>query len=110
MYSGGLHEDRLQRSIEAALTTKDEFGRVQTPKERFRRLCHECVRPACAAAPYALHTQLCPSRPAIPPSQQALFGCEPPPHTRCPATNGVSLATAALTPFVLLVFCCFPHG
>ncbi len=41
VYAGGGHEDRLARSIEAALTTKDEFGRVMTPKERFRQLCYE---------------------------------------------------------------------
>jgi U4/U6.U5 tri-snRNP-associated protein 1 len=32
---------RLARSVEAALTAKDEFGRVMTPKERFRNLCYE---------------------------------------------------------------------
>ncbi len=47
VYTGGRQEDRLARSVEAALTTKDEFGRVITPKERFRNLCYEWVaRPA----------------------------------------------------------------
>eukprot|EP00983_Pelagomonas_calceolata_P118215 1160484-Pelagomonas_calceolata.AAC.3 len=41
VYRGGAHEDRLARSIEMALTTKDEFGQVMTPKERFRQLCYE---------------------------------------------------------------------
>eukprot|EP00199_Chlamydomonas_sp_CCMP681_P001557 CAMPEP_0119111530 /NCGR_PEP_ID=MMETSP1180-20130426/36013_1 /TAXON_ID=3052 ORGANISM="Chlamydomonas cf sp, Strain CCMP681" /NCGR_SAMPLE_ID=MMETSP1180 /ASSEMBLY_ACC=CAM_ASM_000741 /LENGTH=830 /DNA_ID=CAMNT_0007098531 /DNA_START=73 /DNA_END=2565 /DNA_ORIENTATION=+ len=41
VYSGGMHEERLARSIEAALTTKDEFGRIMTPKERFRQLCYD---------------------------------------------------------------------
>ncbi len=41
VYKGGAHEDRLARSIEMALTTKDEFGQVMTPKERFRQLCYE---------------------------------------------------------------------
>lgn len=41
VYTGGSHEDRLARSIEAALTQRDEFGRVMTPKERFRTLCHQ---------------------------------------------------------------------
>ncbi|KAJ9531706.1 hypothetical protein QJQ45_021854 [Haematococcus lacustris] len=41
VYTGGAHEDRLARSIEAALTTKDEFGRVMTPKERFRQLNYD---------------------------------------------------------------------
>jgi U4/U6.U5 tri-snRNP-associated protein 1 len=31
----------MARSIEAALTQRDEFGRVMTPKERFRTLCHQ---------------------------------------------------------------------
>lgn len=43
VYSGGQHEDKLAADIEQALTERDEFGRVLTPKERFRRLCHKCV-------------------------------------------------------------------
>jgi hypothetical protein len=31
---------RLNTSIEAALTKRDEFGRVMTPKEAFRQLCY----------------------------------------------------------------------
>ena len=41
VYRGGAHDERLARSIEMALTTKDEFGQVMTPKERFRQLCYE---------------------------------------------------------------------
>ena len=41
VYTGGTQEDRMARSIEAALTQRDEFGRVMTPKERFRTLCHQ---------------------------------------------------------------------
>lgn len=41
VYTGGAQEEPLARSIEAALTQKDEFGRVMTPKERFRSLCHQ---------------------------------------------------------------------
>jgi U4/U6.U5 tri-snRNP-associated protein 1 len=41
VYTGGAQEDRMARSIEAALTQRDEFGRVMTPKERFRTLCHQ---------------------------------------------------------------------
>ncbi|KAG2440237.1 hypothetical protein HXX76_004349 [Chlamydomonas incerta] len=40
VYSGGRQTDRVARSVEAALTIKDKFGRVLTPKERFRQLCH----------------------------------------------------------------------
>ena len=39
VYTGGSHEEKLARSIETALTQRDEFGRVMTPKERFRSLC-----------------------------------------------------------------------
>lgn len=42
VYQGGRHEDKLAADIEQALTERDEFGRVLTPKERFRRLCHKC--------------------------------------------------------------------
>ncbi len=41
VYTGGRIEERQARSVEAALTIKDEFGRVLTPKERFRSLCYE---------------------------------------------------------------------
>ena len=41
VYRGGQHEDKFARDIEVALTVKDEFGRVMTPKERFRQLCYE---------------------------------------------------------------------
>lgn len=40
VYTGGRQVDRVARSVEAALTVKDRFGRVLTPKERFRQLCH----------------------------------------------------------------------
>lgn len=41
VYQGGSHEDKIAADIEQALTERDEFGRVLTPKERFRRLCHK---------------------------------------------------------------------
>jgi hypothetical protein len=31
----------MQQRIETALTQRDEFGRVMTPKERFRVMCHQ---------------------------------------------------------------------
>jgi U4/U6.U5 tri-snRNP-associated protein 1 len=40
VYRAGDHASAQDASIEAALTERDEFGRVLTPKERFRRLCH----------------------------------------------------------------------
>eukprot|EP00798_Chlamydomonas_sp_ICE-L_P011063 gene11063-18670_t len=40
-YTGGAHEEHYARSIETALTKKDEFGRILTPKERFRDLCYQ---------------------------------------------------------------------
>jgi U4/U6.U5 tri-snRNP-associated protein 1 len=44
VYTGGRSEDHLTRAIESALTVKDEFGRIMTPKERWRQLNYECVR------------------------------------------------------------------
>lgn len=41
VYKGGNHEDRISAHIEQALTQRDEFGRIMTPKERFRDLCHK---------------------------------------------------------------------
>jgi len=41
VYTGGSHEDAMQQRIETALTQRDEFGRVMTPKERFRVMCHQ---------------------------------------------------------------------
>lgn len=41
VYTGGRNEDRLALDVEVALTKKDEFGRILTPKEAFRQLCHE---------------------------------------------------------------------
>ena len=41
VYTGGGQDDRVARSVEAALTQKDEFGRTMTPKERFRVFCHQ---------------------------------------------------------------------
>ncbi|KAG2454998.1 hypothetical protein HYH02_000823 [Chlamydomonas schloesseri] len=40
VFTGGRQTDRVARSVEAALTVKDKYGRVLTPKERFRQLCH----------------------------------------------------------------------
>ncbi len=40
MYTGGRHQDRVARSVEAALTVRDKYGRVLTPKERFRQICY----------------------------------------------------------------------
>ena len=41
VYSGGRSEDRLALDVEVALTKKDEYGRILTPKEAFRQLCHD---------------------------------------------------------------------
>lgn len=41
VYTGGSHEESMAQRIEVALTQKDEFGRVMTPKERFRVMCHQ---------------------------------------------------------------------
>ena len=41
VYTGGREEERIARDVEVALTKRDEFGRVLTPKEAFRQLCHD---------------------------------------------------------------------
>lgn len=43
VYTGGRQEDRLALDVEVALTRKDEYGRVLTPKEAFRQLCYRCL-------------------------------------------------------------------
>ena len=43
VYQGGGHKEKLASDIETALTRRDEFGRVMTPKEAFRALCHKCA-------------------------------------------------------------------
>ena len=40
VYTGGRQEDRLALDVEVALTRKDEYGRILTPKEAFRQLCY----------------------------------------------------------------------
>jgi len=40
VYSGGRSEDDIAATVEVALTRKDEYGRILTPKEAFRQLCH----------------------------------------------------------------------
>ncbi len=42
--TGGSSEDRQAARIEAALTQRDEFGRVMPPKERWRELNYKYVR------------------------------------------------------------------
>lgn len=43
MYTGGRQEDKLALDVEVALTRKDEYGRILTPKEAFRQLCYRCA-------------------------------------------------------------------
>ncbi|KAI7842246.1 hypothetical protein COHA_003887, partial [Chlorella ohadii] len=40
VYTGGRQEDKLALDVEVALTRKDEYGRILTPKEAFRQLCY----------------------------------------------------------------------
>ena len=44
VYTGGRQESAVAANIERALTQRDEFGRIMTPKERFRVLNYGCVR------------------------------------------------------------------
>lgn len=41
VYTGGSEEDKLARDVEIALTKKDQYGRILTPKEAWRQLCHD---------------------------------------------------------------------
>ncbi len=43
VYSGGRQSSALEEKIERALTQRDEFGNIMTPKERFRHLCYGCA-------------------------------------------------------------------
>lgn len=40
VYTSGRSEDEIAANVEVALTRKDEYGRVLTPKEAFRQFCH----------------------------------------------------------------------
>lgn len=40
VYTSGRSEDDIAANVEVALTRKDEYGRVLTPKEAFRQFCH----------------------------------------------------------------------
>ena len=41
VFTGGSSEDALARDVEIALTRKDKYGRILTPKEAWRQLCHD---------------------------------------------------------------------
>ena len=41
VYTGGRQPDQLAQDVEVALARKDEYGRILTPKEAFRQLCHD---------------------------------------------------------------------
>ena len=41
IYTGGRHSEEMHARLETALTRRDEFGRVMTPKEAFRALCYK---------------------------------------------------------------------
>lgn len=53
VYSGGRQSSALEEKIERALTQRDEFGNIMTPKERFRNLCYRYGRRAslCQCSP-----------------------------------------------------------
>lgn len=40
VFTGGRQTDKVALDVEAALTKRDEFGRILTPKEAFRQLCY----------------------------------------------------------------------
>ena len=43
VYKSGGHKDNLANRVEDALTRRDEFGRVMTPKQAFREVCYRYV-------------------------------------------------------------------
>ena len=47
VYTGGRSASELENSVERALTRRDTMGRVLTPKEAFRDLCHQCACFSC---------------------------------------------------------------
>lgn len=51
VYTGGRSKSELENSVERALTRRDMHGRVLTPKEAFRELCHKCVAPLPISLP-----------------------------------------------------------
>lgn len=48
VYTGGSEKDKYARDVEAALTRRDEYGRIITPKEAYRQLCYDFhgIRPS----------------------------------------------------------------
>lgn len=46
VYTGGRQDNFHAAAIERALTQRDEFGNIMTPKERFRNLCYRYGRSA----------------------------------------------------------------
>lgn len=70
VYTGGRSASELENSVERALTRRDTMGRVLTPKEAFRDLCHQCacfrsrcwpaiVTPACSLTSPCANFLLC---------------------------------------------------
>lgn len=61
VYTGGRSSNELENSVERALTRRDVHGRVLTPKEAFRDLCHQCARLSHNSSPsvIAVCTSIC---------------------------------------------------
>ena len=43
VYQSGAHSDEIANRVELALTRRDEYGRVLTPKQAFREVSYRCV-------------------------------------------------------------------
>ena len=44
VYQSGAHADEIANRVELALTRRDEYGRVLTPKQAFREVSYRCVQ------------------------------------------------------------------
>ena len=51
VYQSGAHSDEIANRVELALTRRDEYGRVLTPKQAFREVSYRCV---CVVPPAIL--------------------------------------------------------
>ena len=47
LLAGGRQDNHHAAAIERALTQRDEFGNIMTPKERFRNLCYKYAACPC---------------------------------------------------------------
>ena len=83
VYTGGRQETVVAANIERALTQRDEFGRIMTPKERFRVLNYGCagglpsdLLGACQRECWLVHRGMAARLMAVPPTRR-FHGIDP---------------------------------